>query len=74
MANSTKSGDEPRPVELAIALNGIIVATTVSYMEHGQWTVATALPERYLRNGSNDVVGYILDEMDGAPLLRQLVR
>jgi len=65
-------GVEPRPVEVAIALNDIIVATTVSYTEHGLWTVASALPERYLRSGPNEVVAYLIDESHGAPLLRPM--
>ncbi len=63
---------EPRPVELAIALNGIIAATTVSYMEHGRWTVASALSERYLQDGSNEVVAYLIGERRGAPNLRSM--
>ena len=48
-------------VGLAVGVNGVIVATTVSYLEGGEWVFATAIPERALVSGANDVQVIVLD-------------
>ena len=58
-------GSPGRPQRFALALNGVIVATTESYSENGEWRVASALPEASFRDGVNDVALYLLDDSDG---------
>ena len=51
-----------RPAErasLAIGVNGVIVATTVSYLEHGEWVFASMIPEEALASGANDVQVFV---------------
>ncbi len=54
-------------VSLAIGVNGVIVATTVSYREHGRWAFASMIPEEALVSGSNElrvvVVGGVDDSL-----------
>ena len=56
------NGIEER-VSVAIAVNGVVVATTQSYLEHDEWVVASMIPEGALTPGANDVqVLIIVDE------------
>ena len=57
------------PVQLAIALNGVIVATTESYRQDGVWAFAAMLAEDGLRDGPNDVRLFIIEEGEGGPAL-----
>ena len=62
----TIEGESPPRVSLGIALNGVIVATTVSYLEEGEWTFASMIPEDALVAGANEVevvvLGVVNDE------------
>ena len=46
---------QDEPVQLAIALNGVVAATTESYREDGAWAFAAMLPEDGVLEGANDV-------------------
>ena len=46
---------QDEPVQLAIALNGVVAATTESYRENGAWAFASMLAEDRLLDGANDV-------------------
>ena len=48
-------------VNLAIAVNGIVVATTQSYLEHDTWVFASMIPEEALTPGENDVQVLVVD-------------
>ena len=58
------------PVQLAIALNGVIVATTASYRQDGAWAFAAMLAEDGLRDGPNDVRLFTIETGEGRPALR----
>ena len=49
-------------VPLAIALNGVVVATTESYRLDGAWQFAAMLPEDGLRDGPNDVRLFTIEQ------------
>ena len=56
-------------VSLAISVNGVIAATTVSYLEQGKWVFASMIPEEALVPGANEVQVFMLDWVnDGAVL------
>ena len=48
-------------VSLAIAVNGVVVATTQSYQEHDEWVFASMIPEEALTSGANDVEVFVVD-------------
>ena len=48
-------------VSLAISVNGVIAATTVSYLEQGEWAFASMIPEEALVPGANEVQVFVLD-------------
>jgi hypothetical protein len=50
------------PLTLAVVVNGIVAATTVSYMEKDVHVFSTLVPEEYLRPGRNDVAVFVVDE------------
>ena len=56
-------------VSVAIAVNGTIVATTQSHVEHDQWVFVSMIPEKSLRSGKNDVRAFIVDELEEDPVL-----
>ena len=56
---------QDEPIQLAIALNGVVAATTESYREDGAWAFAALLPEAGLLDGVNDVRLFAI-EPDGA--------
>ena len=65
-----------RPTErasLAIGANGVIVATTVSYLEQGEWVFASMIPEEALVSGANEVQVFMLDSMSDDPAQRSAV-
>ena len=51
-------------VSLAIGLNGAIVATTVSYLEQGEWVFASMVPEEALVSGANELQVFVLDRVN----------
>ena len=57
----TITGRPTGRVSLAISVNGVIVATTVSYLEQGERVFASMIPEEALVSGSNEVQVFVLD-------------
>ena len=57
------------PVQLAIALNGVVGATTESYRENGVWAFAAMLPEDGLLDGVNDVRLFTIEQDGGRTAL-----
>ena len=57
-------------VSVAIAVNGVVVATTQSYREHDAWVFASMIPEDALTPGANDVQVFIVDGPAEKPVLR----
>lgn len=53
-------GPSRERVSLGIGVNGVIVATTVSYLERGNWVFASMIPEEALIAGANDVQVLVL--------------
>lgn len=47
-------------VSIAIAVNGTVVATTQSYLEHDQWVFASMIPEEVLLSGDNDLRVFVV--------------
>ena len=58
------------PVSLAVSVNGVIAATTLSYREGGEWTFGSMVPEQALVQGANDVDVFLVDGPGEAPVLR----
>jgi hypothetical protein len=58
------------PVQLAIALNDVIVGTAESYRQDGVWGFAAMLADDGLREGPNDVRLFTIDEVEGNTALR----
>ena len=57
-------------VSLAICVNGVIVATTVSYLEvQDEWVFASMIPEEALIPGANKVQAFVLDGVSDDPAL-----
>ena len=56
-------------VSLAIGVNGVIVATTVSYFDQGEWVFASMVPEEALVSGANEVQVFVLDGESDDPAL-----
>ena len=56
-------------VSLAIGVNGAIVATTVSYLEQGEWVFASMIPEEALVPGANEVQVFVLDGVNDDAVL-----
>ena len=56
-------------VSLAIGVNGAIVATTVSYLEQGEWVFASMIPEETLVPGANEVQVFVLDGVNDDAVL-----
>ncbi len=48
-------------VSLAIAVNGVVVATTQSYQEHDEWAFASMIPEEALTPGANELEVFVVD-------------
>ena len=61
---------QAEPVQLAIALNGVIVATTESFRQDDAWAFAAMLAEDGLQSGPNDVRLFTIEEGEGRPALR----
>jgi hypothetical protein len=60
---------QDEPVQLAIALNGVVTATTESYREDGTWRFAAILAEDGLLDGANDVRLFALEPDGGRTVL-----
>ena len=56
----TIGSDVTERVSLGIAVNGVVVATTVSYVEQGEWVFASMIPEGALVSGGNSVQVFVL--------------
>jgi len=56
-------------VSLAIAVNGVIAATTQSYLEHDVRVFASMVPEELLVSGANDVKVFVIGVTQGEPIL-----
>ena len=56
-------------VSLAIAVNGVVVATTQSHQEHDEWVFASMIPEEALTPGANDVQVFAVDSAGEKPVL-----
>ncbi len=49
------------PLALAVAVNGVVVATTVSYEQQERHVFSTMIPDTSLRQGANDVRVFQID-------------
>ena len=56
----TFTADLVERVSVGISVNGVLVATTVSFLEEGEWMFASMIPEDVLVAGSNDVEVLVL--------------
>ena len=56
----TLGSDVTERVSLGIGINGVVVATTVSYRERNRWVFASMIPEEALAPGANDVQVFVL--------------
>ena len=63
----TITGRPTGRVSLAISVNGVIVATTVSYLEQGERVFASMIPEEALVSGANEVQVFVLYGVSDAP-------
>ena len=57
-------GDATERVSIAIGMNGVVVATTLSYLERDRWVFATVIPQESLRSGPNNVQVFVLGSVD----------
>ena len=58
--------------ELAVAVNGVVAATTRTYEDQGDERFAALVPEESLRSGQNDVRVYQLRTEGGSTVLAEL--
>lgn len=67
----TFNNDVARRVSVGIGVNGVLVATTVSYLQDGRWVFASMIPEGALVAGANKVEAFVLgnasDDYHGRP-------
>ena len=56
-------------VSVAIAVNGVVVATTQSYVEHDEWVFASMIPEDVLTSGMNKVEVFVVQNVGEKPVL-----
>ena len=56
-------------VSVAIAVNGVVVATTQSYVEHDEWVFASMIPEDMLTSGMNKVQVFVVQNVGEKPVL-----
>ena len=64
------TGASADPVSLAVSLNDVIAATTMSYRENGEWVFASMIPEDALIPGANEVEIFVVDGLADEPILR----
>ena len=62
------------PVSLAVSVNGVIAATTLSYRESGEWAFGSMLPEEALIAGDNDIAIFVVDGAGDQLVLRPASR
>ena len=62
------------PVPLAVAVNGVIAATTQSYRQDGAWEFGTMVAEDRLRDGANSVSLFVIEQDGGRTALSQVER
>ena len=67
------TSESTEPVRLAVGVNGVIVATTMSYRENGTWVFASMIPEDSLVAGANEVEILAVEELGDKPLLRRTI-
>ena len=65
-------GRVPQP--FAVAVNGLIVATTRMYQERGASMFGTMIPESAIRAGHNDVEIFLIERTGGTTTLITTVR
>ena len=65
----TLAGDVNERASLGIGLNGVLVATTVSYLERGRWVFASMIPEEALAPGANEVEVVVLGGAGDDPMM-----
>ena len=65
----TLASDVNERVSLGIGLNGVLVATTVSYLERGRWVFASMIPEEALAPGANEVEVVVLGGAGDDPMM-----
>ena len=57
------------PIQLAVALNGTIAATTESYRQNGEWAFAAMLSAELLGDGRNEVTLFVIESENEEPSL-----
>ena len=62
------------PVSLAVSVNGVIAATTLSYRENGERVFGSMIPEDALIAGDNDVEVFVIDGFGDELALRPASR
>ena len=65
----TFTSDVNERVSLGIGMNGVLVATTVSYLERGRWVFASMIPEEALVPGANEVEVVVLGSASDDPMM-----
>jgi hypothetical protein len=60
------------PLQVAVAVNGIVAAVTHSYRERGSHLFGTLIPEASLRNGKNTVAAFVVNEQPGVSLTSEV--
>ena len=68
------NGGPADPISLAVSVNGVIAATTLSYRENGEWVFGSMIPESALTAGSNDVEVLVVDGVGDDLVLRPASR
>ncbi len=61
-------------VSIAIAVNGTVVATTQSYLEHDRWVFASMIPEDVLLPGGNDLRVFVVTVTSEGTVLTSATR
>ena len=62
------------PLSLAVSVNGVIAATTLSYRENGEWVFGSMIPQDTLIAGDNDVEIFVVDRFGDELVLRPASR
>ena len=68
------NGGPADPISLAVSVNGVIAATTLSYRENGEWVFGSMIPESALTAGNNDVEVLVVDGVGDDLVLRPASR
>jgi hypothetical protein len=59
---------KPEPLDVAVAVNGVVAAVTISYRERGAHVFGTLIPESALRDGNNTVAAFVVDALPSPKL------